>query len=66
MVFFWVYRAELQEKLPLSHWLLSRLDISFTVMGGLCSLVNHWLSGYLIGIQHRAEHWELTVDFSLC
>lgn len=49
VLFFWVHRAERQERLPLGHWLLpldnwllplghlllSGLDILFAVMGGL-------------------------------
>ena len=37
VLFCWVHRAELQERRPLGHWLLSGLDVPFTVMGGWCS-----------------------------
>lgn len=51
VLFCWVHRAELQEKLPLGHLLLSGSDILFTVMDGLCSLAAVlWFSGHPIGI----------------
>lgn len=65
VLFCWVHRAELPEKLPLGHlllplghWLLllghlllSGSDILFTVMDGLCTLAAVlWFSGHSIGI----------------
>jgi hypothetical protein len=54
VLFCWVHRAELQERLPLGHWLLplgSLLLPGFTVMGRLCSLAALlWLSGHPISI----------------